>query len=60
MLFRSLQAINANIEAKDNAEAEINVKKKMEVKTSGMAQIRYRGEPSENRSVRDGGTIEKE
>ena len=55
-----LQAINTNIEAKDNAEAEINVKKKMEAKTSGMAQIRYRGEPSENRFVRDGGTIEKE
>ena len=55
-----LQAINANIEAKDNTEAEINVKSKMEAKTSGMAQIRYRGEPSENRFVRDGGSIEKE
>jgi phage shock protein PspC (stress-responsive transcriptional regulator) len=55
-----LQAINANIEAKDNAEAEINVKKKMDVKTSGLAQIRYRGEPSENHSVSDGGTIGKE
>jgi phage shock protein PspC (stress-responsive transcriptional regulator) len=55
-----LQAVSANIEAKDNSEAEINVKEKMEAKTAGMAQIRYRGEPSENRSVRDGGTIEKE
>jgi Putative auto-transporter adhesin, head GIN domain len=55
-----LQAVNANIEARDNAEAEINVKKKMDVKTSGMAKIRYRGEPSENHSVSDGGTIEKE
>ncbi len=55
-----LQAVNAIIEAKDNAEAEINVKQKMDVKTKGSAQIRYRGEPSENRSMRDGGTIEKE
>jgi phage shock protein PspC (stress-responsive transcriptional regulator) len=55
-----LQAVNANIEAKDNAEAEINVKKKMDVKTSGLAQIRYRGEPSEKHTVSDGGTIEKE
>ncbi len=55
-----LQAINANIEARDNAEAEINVKKKMDVKTSGMAQIRYRGEPSENHTMSDGGTIERE
>jgi hypothetical protein len=55
-----LQAVNSTIEAKDNAEAEINVKKKMDVKTSGMAKIRYRGEPSENHSVSDGGTIEKE
>jgi hypothetical protein len=55
-----LQAVNAIIEAKDNAEAEINVKQKMDVKTKGTAQIRYRGEPSENRSIRDGGTIEKE
>jgi phage shock protein PspC (stress-responsive transcriptional regulator) len=55
-----LQSVNANIEAKDNASAEINVKKKMDVKTSGLAQIRYRGEPSENHSVSDGGTIEKE
>jgi phage shock protein PspC (stress-responsive transcriptional regulator) len=55
-----LQSVNANIEAKDNASAEINVKKKMDVKTSGLAQIRYRGEPSENHSVSDGGTIGKE
>jgi phage shock protein PspC (stress-responsive transcriptional regulator) len=55
-----LQAVNSTIEAKDNAEAEINVKKKMDVKTSRMAKIRYRGEPSENHSVSDGGTIEKE
>ncbi len=55
-----LQAVNAVVEAKDNAEAEINVKQKMDVKTKGTAQIRYRGEPSENRSVRDGGTIERE
>ncbi len=54
------QSVNATIEAKDNAEAEINVKKKMNVKTTGMAQIRYRGEPSENSSIRDGGSIEKE
>lgn len=56
----NLQAVNANVEAKDNATTEINVKNKMEAKTSGMAQIRYRGEPSENRFVRNGGTIEKE
>ena len=56
----NLQAVNANIEAKDNAATEINVKNKVEAKTSGMAQIRYRGEPSENRFVRNGGTIEKE
>ena len=55
-----LQAVNANIEAKDNAEAEINIKKKMDVKTSGMAQIRYRGEPAEKHTVSDGGTIDKE
>jgi phage shock protein PspC (stress-responsive transcriptional regulator) len=55
-----LQSVNANIEAKDNASAEINVKKKMDVKTSGLAQIHYRGEPSENHSVSDGGTIGKE
>jgi phage shock protein PspC (stress-responsive transcriptional regulator) len=55
-----LQTVNAKIEAKDNAEAQISVKTKMEAKTSGMAQIRYRGEPSENRFVRDGGSIEKE
>jgi hypothetical protein len=55
-----LQSVNATIEAKDNSSAEINVKKKMNVKTTGMAQIRYRGEPSENSSVRDGGSIEKE
>ena len=55
-----LQAVNAIIEAKDNAEAEINVKQKMDVKTKGSAQIRYRGEPSENRLIRNGGTIEKE
>ncbi len=55
-----LQTINAKIDSQDNAEAEINVKKKMEAKTTGTAQIRYRGEPSENQSVRNGGTIEKE
>ena len=55
-----LQVVNANIEAKDNTEAQVNVKTKMEAKTSGMAQIRYRGEPSENQFVRNGGTIEKE
>jgi phage shock protein PspC (stress-responsive transcriptional regulator) len=55
-----LQAINVTVEAKDNTEAQINVKTKIDAKTSGMAQIRYRGEPSENRFVRDGGSIEKE
>lgn len=55
-----LQAINANINAKDNAKAHINVSKKMDVKTAGMAQVRYRGEPFENHTVSDGGTIEKE
>jgi len=56
----NLQSINATIEAKDNSSAEVNVTKKMTVKTTGMAQIRYRGEPSENSTVRDGGSIEKE
>ncbi len=55
-----LQAVNANVDATDNTDAEISVKKKMDVKTSGMAKIRYRGEPSENHSVSDGGSIEKE
>ena len=55
-----LQVVNANIDARDNTEARVNVKTKMDAKTTGMAQIRYRGEPSENRFVRDGGTIEKE
>ena len=48
------------IEAKDNASAEVNVKDKFEAKTRGEANIRYRGEPTINRSVREGGTIEKE
>ena len=54
------QTNNINIEAKDNASAEVNVKNKFEAKTKGSATIRYRGEPTVNRSVREGGSIEKE
>jgi phage shock protein PspC (stress-responsive transcriptional regulator) len=54
------QANNVIIEAKDNASAEINVKDKFEATSKGSANIRYRGEPSVNRSVREGGSIEKE
>jgi phage shock protein PspC (stress-responsive transcriptional regulator) len=55
-----LQANNTIIEAKDNASAEVYVKDKFEATSKGSANIRYRGEPSVNRSVRDGGSIEKE
>jgi phage shock protein PspC (stress-responsive transcriptional regulator) len=55
-----LQANNTIIEAKDNASAEVNVKDKFEATSKGSANIRYRGEPSVNRSVREGGAIEKE
>jgi phage shock protein PspC (stress-responsive transcriptional regulator) len=55
-----LQANNIIIEAKDNASAEVNVKDKFEATSKGLANIRYRGEPSVNRSVREGGSIEKE
>ncbi|MFM2049453.1 MAG: hypothetical protein RI955_2001, partial [Bacteroidota bacterium] len=55
-----LQANNIIIEAKDNASAEVNVKNKFEATSKGSANIRYRGEPSVNRSVREGGAIEKE
>ena len=55
-----LQTNNINIEAKDNASAEVNVKNKFEAKTKDLATIRYRGEPTVNRSVREGGSIEKE
>ena len=54
------EALSAKVEAKDNASAEINVKEKMEAKTIGSAQIRYRGEPSVSRSVQEGGSVEKE
>jgi phage shock protein PspC (stress-responsive transcriptional regulator) len=55
-----LQTNNIIIEAKDNASAEVNVKDKFEATSKGSANIRYRGEPSVNRSVREGGAIEKE
>lgn len=55
-----LQTNNINIEAKDKASAEVNVKDKIEATTKGSANIRYRGEPTVNRSVREGGSIEKE
>ncbi len=55
-----LQANNIIIEAKDNASAEVNVKEKFEATSKGSASIRYRGEPSVNRSVREGGSIDKE
>ena len=56
----NLQTDKVTIEAKDNASAEVNVKDKFEAISKGSANIRYRGEPSVNRSVREGGTIEKE
>ena len=55
-----LQANNIIVEAKDNASAEVNVKDKFEATSRGSASIRYRGEPSVNRSVREGGSIDKE
>ena len=55
-----LQANNIIVEAKDNASAEVNVKDKFEATSKGSASIRYRGEPSVNRSVREGGSIDKE
>ena len=55
-----LQANNTIIEARDNASAEVNVKDKFEATSKGSANIRYRGEPSVNRSVREGGSIQKE
>jgi Putative auto-transporter adhesin, head GIN domain len=55
-----LQVNNTIIEAKDNASAEVYVKDKFEATSKGSANIRYRGEPSVNRSVREGGAIEKE
>jgi hypothetical protein len=55
-----LQVNNTIIEAKDNASAEVNVKDRFEATSKGSANIRYRGEPSVNRSVREGGAIEKE
>ena len=56
----NLQADKVTIDAKDNASAEVNVENKFEATSKGSANIRYRGEPSVNRSVREGGTIEKE
>ena len=55
-----LETTNAKIEAKESSSAEINVKEKMEAKTLGTAQIRYRGEPTVSRSVQEGGSVEKE
>ncbi len=55
-----LQTNSTTIEAKDNASAEVSVKDKIDAITKGSASIRYRGEPSVNRSVREGGSIEKE
>ena len=55
-----LDVVSATLEVKGTASAEINVREKLDAKTVGFGSIRYRGEPSVNRSVQEGGSIEKE
>ena len=56
-----LESNNVNIEAKDNANAEINADKNLIAKSNNAGTIKYRGEPSSiTKTVTGQGSIEKE
>jgi hypothetical protein len=51
---------NAKINATENAHVEVDVNQNLEAKASGVAQIRYKGSPNLQKTIKDSGVIKPE
>ncbi|MDI9878647.1 PspC domain-containing protein [Flectobacillus longus] len=55
-----LEIENAKINASENAHVEVDVNQNLEAKASGVAQIRYKGSPNLQKTIKDSGVIKPE